>query len=116
MNIDEYQQLANRTLIDKPDFQITDAQIMLAWNAIGLAGEAGECADAIKKHVFHQQPLDTNKACNELGDVLWYVAALCKCLNITLSEVMAANIEKLKARYPKGYSAARSANREGLAS
>lgn len=83
-----YQELANRTLIDSPDFSITPDQVMLAWNVIGLTGEAGEVADLIKKGVFHQQGLDKEKLKRELGDVMWYIAALCKCLDISLDDVM----------------------------
>lgn len=115
MDANEYQKLAARTLIDKPDFEITDSQIMIAWNAIGLAGEAGEAADYFKKHCFHNQPLDIENCKREIGDVLWYAAALCTKLGITMEEVMAHNIEKLKARYPNGYNQKDSTNRDGMA-
>jgi NTP pyrophosphatase (non-canonical NTP hydrolase) len=104
MNGNEYQRLAGRTLIDGPDAEYTGAEIMLAWNALGLAGEAGEVADTIKKAVFHRHALDRDELIKELGDVLWYVAALCSKLDVPLSEVMERNIEKLKKRYPEGYS------------
>jgi hypothetical protein len=58
MDADRYQELASRTLIDVPDFSITDDQVMLAWNVIGLCGEAGEVAEHVKKGVFHQQGID----------------------------------------------------------
>lgn len=53
MNANEYQHLAGRTLIEKPDAQYSDNDIMIVWNAIGLAGEAGEVADLVKKGIFH---------------------------------------------------------------
>jgi NTP pyrophosphatase (non-canonical NTP hydrolase) len=102
----KYQWLAARTLIDSPDSEISSHDIMLAWNAIGLAGEAGEVCEHIKKGVFHQHGVDRDKMKKELGDVLWYVAALCTKLGLDMGDVMAANIEKLRARYPDGYSAA----------
>jgi NTP pyrophosphatase (non-canonical NTP hydrolase) len=101
---DHYQRLAARTLIDGPDAEYTGEQIMLVWNAIGLAGEAGEVADAIKKAVCHQHGVDRDLLIKELGDVLWYVAALCTKLDVTMSEVMDRNIRKLMERYPEGYS------------
>lgn len=107
-----YQALARRTLIDGPDHEYTPEEIMLVWNALGLAGEAGEVADLCKKSVFHRHPLDRDKLIKELGDVLWYVAALCTKLDVNMADVMHANIEKLNARYPDGYSSARSINRE----
>lgn len=113
MTANDYQQAAARTMIDAPDFQITDEQVMLAWNAIGLSGEAGEVADLIKKGIFHQQGLDLPKLKKELGDVLWYLTALCQALGLTLEEVMQHNIDKLKARFPEGYSPDRTTFREG---
>lgn len=104
MNADTYQKLAGRTLIDGPDAAYTDEQIMLVWNALGLAGEAGEVADLVKKGVFHQHGLDRERLIKELGDVLWYTAALATKLGVSLSEVMERNIAKLAARYPDGYS------------
>ena len=103
MDADEYQKLAARTLIDKPDFEISDCEIMAVWDAIGLAGESGEVVDHIKKGVFHQHGIDIPKLANELGDVLWYVAALCTTLGLDMDAIMRANIEKLKLRYPNGY-------------
>lgn len=88
---------------------LTPAEYMHAWNALGLAGEAGEvCA-----LVFAGQgtEVDRVKLKKELGDVLWYVAALCSKFGLDLGDVMTANIEKLRARYPEGYSAEASQQR-----
>jgi NTP pyrophosphatase (non-canonical NTP hydrolase) len=104
MNASEYQELAARTLIDRPDFDISDPAIMLVWNAIGLAGEAGEVCEHIKKGVFHQHGIDQEKLAKELGDVLWYVAALATKAHLDMGEIMQANIDKLRLRYPNGYS------------
>jgi NTP pyrophosphatase (non-canonical NTP hydrolase) len=114
MNADNYQQQAARTLTDGPDAQYSDHQLMLVWNALGLAGEAGEVADSIKKMVFHQHGVDRDVLVKELGDVLWYVAALCSKLSINMSEAMERNIAKLKQRYPDGYTSAGSMVRKDL--
>jgi NTP pyrophosphatase (non-canonical NTP hydrolase) len=116
MQPNDYQTLAARTLIDKPDSVYTDHEIMLVWNALGLAGEAGEVSDTIKKAVFHQHGIDRNELIKELGDVLWYVAALCTNLDVSMSEVMERNIAKLKQRYPDGYSSADSLKRTDVQS
>ncbi len=108
MLANEYQREAARTLIAGPDAEYTPEQIMLVWNALGLAGEAGEVVDTVKKAVFHQHGLDRDVLIKELGDVLWYVAALCSKLDVSLSEVMERNIAKLRTRYPEGYSSAAS--------
>ena len=58
MNLDEYQQLAARTLgRDRTHEQ------QLANAALGLTGEAGEVAEVIKKHLFHATPLDIRGRC-----------------------------------------------------
>jgi len=115
MKANTYQQLASRTMIDEPDFEISPKQVMLSWWAIGLAGESGEVLDLVKKGIYHQQGMDQDKIKKELGDVLWYVSALCGELGFTLEEVMETNIEKLKARFPEGYSADRTTFRDGKA-
>jgi NTP pyrophosphatase (non-canonical NTP hydrolase) len=113
MTGNEYQTLANRTLIDEPDFVLTKEQVMIVWQATGLAGEAGEVSELVKKGIFHQQGIDILKVKKELGDVLWYLAALCKVFDIPMEEIMKHNIEKLKARFPDGYTPERTMFREG---
>ncbi len=116
MDANEYQKQAGRTLLDEPDFELTPKQLMLVWNALGVAGEAGEVAELAKKQIFHQQGLDVEKWKKELGDVLWYVAACCSHLGLTFDEVMEHNITKLKARFPEGYTPERTTYRAGGAS
>lgn len=115
MTPNEYQKLANRTLVDEPGFDLNDEQIMIVWNAIGLSGESGEVADLVKKGIFHQRGIDTDKLKKELGDVLWYLAALCTQFGWTMEEVMQLNIDKLKARFPEGYDPERTTFRDGMA-
>jgi len=103
MNSNDYQILASRTLIPAPERAYSAEEIMLVWNAIGLAGEAGEVADHIKKGVFHDHGVDKDKLVKELGDVLWYVAAIATKIDVPLSEIMDRNIAKLKHRYPDGF-------------
>jgi NTP pyrophosphatase (non-canonical NTP hydrolase) len=111
MEGNQYQQLAARTLSDRPEVPLTSDETMMVWCALGLTGEAGEVAELVKKGVFHRHGIDRDKLAKELGDVLWYVAGLCTRAGLTLEEVMALNIEKLKARYPEGFSSDGSINR-----
>jgi NTP pyrophosphatase (non-canonical NTP hydrolase) len=106
MTLDDYQQLAARTL--NPT-QTADQRLANA--ALGLTGEAGEVAEHVKKYLFHATPLDRDAVAKELGDCLWYLAALATSLDISLSDVGATNIAKLQRRYPEGFSAERSRNR-----
>lgn len=75
----------------------------LANAACGLAGEAGEVVDLLKKHLFQERSLDLGEVKAELGDVMWYVSYLCLTLGLDLNSVIQGNIEKLGARYPQGY-------------
>lgn len=84
----------------------------LAVLALGVSGEAGEVADYIKKVVGHGHALDKDKLTKELGDVMWYVAVLSSAIGVNLETVAQSNIDKLKARYPDGFSSDRSINRK----
>jgi len=106
MDLTDYQSLAARTLGRD---RTREQQIANA--ALGLAGEAGEVADHIKKHLFHDFALDEAEVVKELGDCLWYVAAMCTTLGISMDHVATTNIEKLKRRYPDGFSTEASRNR-----
>lgn len=70
---------------------------------LGLCGEAGEVANLIKKMAWHGLPTDAARIGDELGDVLWYVADLATHYGLTLDEVAARNVAKLRARYPDGF-------------
>lgn len=107
MNLDDYQRAAMRTHVD-------DGPVRLASYALGIAGEAGEVADLVKKHIGHGHPLDAVKLQNELGDVLWYIAGLAQVLGLSLSDVAQANIDKLLRRYPDGFSTEASIARRDL--
>jgi NTP pyrophosphatase (non-canonical NTP hydrolase) len=108
MDFNTYQQLAERTASRGEND--TD-QTRYANFGLGIAGEAGEVADLIKKHVFHGHELDKDKLTKELGDVMWYIATIANTAGISLSEVAERNIEKLRQRYPEGFSTERSINR-----
>lgn len=70
----------------------------------GVAGEAGELVDAIKKHWAYNKPLDTTNIMEEAGDLLFYLFALLDMCDLSLEEVIDANTVKLRRRYPAGYS------------
>lgn len=104
---DDYQTLAARTL--RRDMS-EDKQLSNA--AMGLCGEAGEVCDLLKKHLYQGHELDRHDLAEELGDVAWYLAAAATVAGLSLGDIMQCNIDKLKARYPKGFEADRSINRE----
>ncbi len=74
--------------------------------ALGLAGETGETCEKLKKAIRddggHVGPARLADLSKELGDVLWYLAALCTELGLDLQEVAEANLAKLAARKSSG--------------
>jgi NTP pyrophosphatase (non-canonical NTP hydrolase) len=67
--------------------------------ALGIAGEAGELVDAIKKYTIYNKPLDVANVIEELGDLEWYMEGMRQRLRITREQVLEANISKLEKRY-----------------
>ena len=73
--------------------------------AVGISAEGGEFMEIVKKMVFQGKPWNDDNREHliiELGDVMWYVMQACMALDVTLDEVIAGNVEKLKKRYPGG--------------
>ena len=71
---------------------------------IGLSGEVGEFNEIIKKTIFQSKSFDSEThehIKRELGDIMWYVTQACLALKVDLVEVIKANEEKLKKRFPK---------------
>lgn len=123
MTVTEYQNLAMRTNDGHCTGRVHDCIMKnlrrsnlnvgeLLNGALGLSGESGEVADMIKKYIFHGHDLDRDELIKELGDVCWYVALLCEAIDVDLDDVMIRNIEKLKKRYPEGFSSEASINRK----
>lgn len=71
--------------------------------ALGLAGEAGEVVDDIKKRIFHGREVPMEHTAEELGDVLWYVANIATECGLSLEDIMSQNMCKLLSRYPEKY-------------
>jgi len=78
---------------------------LLMTGAIGIASEGGEFAEIVKKCIFQGKPMDDETkfhAKRELGDIMWYWINSCRALGLDPNEVVAENVNKLKARYPGG--------------
>lgn len=111
LTANDYQRAALRTASEENQDKF-DGNGPLLDAALGLGGEAGECLDIVKKHLFQGHELDLQGLLEELGDVAWYLAIFCDALGFTLETVMQMNIDKLRKRYPDGFDKARSINRE----
>lgn len=107
MNANEYQKLAQRT----SNKELPSGHHVLN-GALGLCGEAGEVADSVKKAYMQGHHIDCAHIAEELGDVLWYIAETATAIGYDMETIMQMNIAKLRKRYPDGFSAERSINRE----
>jgi NTP pyrophosphatase (non-canonical NTP hydrolase) len=94
MTFEEYQEQARSTAIYPRDQAIV-------YPALGLTGEAGEVAEKVKKWI-RDGALDKEAIAKELGDVLWYIAALSGDLGISMDEIASQNIQKLRDRAARG--------------
>ena len=86
----------------------TEERELLANAALGLAGEAGEAVDLLKKSLFHGHALDKEKLAKELGDVCYYAAVMASEIGFSFEVVLQMNIDKLRTRYPDGFSSSAS--------
>lgn len=94
MELNDYQEKAMSTRLEKT--------MPVVYPALGLNGEAGEIADKVKKIIRDKEGVITNEDASsigmELGDVLWYIAALAEDLDIELDTIAQANLNKLASR------------------
>ena len=111
--LNQYQRDAART--GGRDLDERASHNALSCAGLGIAGEAGEVADLIKKHIHHRVPLDEAKLRKELGDVLWYLAHACSVMGWNLGDIAEENIAKLRKRYPDGFNTADSIARKDIA-
>ena len=106
MTANEYQKRAMTTL--NPELSKRDVLIN---SVMGLCGESGEAIDIVKKWMAHGHELDKAHLAKELGDIAWYLAEAATALDMDLEDILQANIDKLKKRYPEGFSCQRSQSR-----
>lgn len=117
MQLSEYQEAAARTASGGrwDSYGMSPGEYLLAICCLGLAGEAGEVADLVKKHLGHGHPLDRDQVVKECGDVLWYLAAIASVLGLSLDAIAQGNLAKLRERYPNGFNSEDSLNRRDAA-
>lgn len=99
MSLNEYQSLALETAIYPDKYHIV-------YPALGMAGEAGEVADKVKKVIRDHSGIFDPARCEEIaleiGDVLWYCAVLADRIGYRLDTVARMNNRKLKSRQIRG--------------
>lgn len=108
------------TFIDASTYQQTAARTInkdlypeeIEMHALhGMAGEIGELHSLYQKS-FQGHKFDEEHAKKELGDLLWFIAEYCTVMNWDLADVMLTNLGKLAARFPDGFEAEKSLNRD----
>lgn len=92
--MNDYQRAAVSTAIYKKEHAVI-------YPALGLAAEAGEVANKVKK-ILRDGKFDREAIADEVGDCMWYIAALCRDLNIDMQQIADNNIKKLKDRLERG--------------
>lgn len=104
MNFEEYQKLSRKTAL------YPNAGSNFVYPTLGLAGEAGEVAEKIKKVIRDKNSVVSEETkieiAKELGDVLWYVTQIATELGLSLDSIADSNIKKLYSRFDRGHSAA----------
>lgn len=102
LSFHDYQSEAITTLIYPGSGEI----LGLSYVTLGLAGEAGEIAEKVKKIIRDKggelSQVDRVELIKEVGDVLWYAAALCHELGGSLADTAQLNIDKLNSRKERG--------------
>jgi NTP pyrophosphatase (non-canonical NTP hydrolase) len=100
MTFDEYQKESRRTAV----YPQLGANIV--YPSLKLCGESGEVAEKVGKLIRDREgKVDDafrQDLAKELGDVLWYVGALCSELGLSMDDVARGNLEKLKSRQQRG--------------
>ena len=80
--------------------------------SMGMATEAGELIDMLKKYLFYGKPLDLVNASEEIGDQMWYSGLAIDILKTTIDDILTTNIAKLKIRYPEKFTSHHAINRD----
>lgn len=81
---------------------ITEGDIRLMENVLGLVGEAGEVAEKLKKMIRDKKEISLDEMMKELGDCVFYIQAICNFLGVTLGQVIKMNVDKLDDREERG--------------
>ena len=100
VELNTYQFLASQTAIYPGKGEV----LGLSYATLGLAGESGEIANKVKKIIRVDRTIENAKQDlkEEIGDVLWYIAAVADNLGLKLDDIAHENIRKLRSRQERG--------------
>lgn len=82
--------------------EMTGDKADLLHMVMGVAGEAGELLDAVKKHTMYDKPLDIVNVVEELGDIEFYLEGIRQVLKLNRDYILMTNTQKLQKRYASG--------------
>ncbi len=111
-------QFTQDALRTEPDYQAAMERLQsvrtmrLLHAGIGMATEAGELLDMLKRHIFYGKPIDATNAIEEIGDSTWYERIACDELAVEYMEMVAINVRKLRARFPGKFTEDAAINRD----
>lgn len=112
------EQFTKDALRTEPDYSQAAARlsdprtVRLLHAAIGMATEAGEFLDMLKKHIFYGKSVDKVNAVEEIGDSTWYERIACDELQVGYLEMIAINVKKLRKRFPEKFTEQEAVNRD----
>ena len=98
MTLDDYETAASRTT----NLKLTDVERLMD-AAAGLSEESGEILSIVRKHIYQHRSIDKSKLEIELGDALWCLTITARTAGLSLEQIAAANVAKLRDRFPEGY-------------
>lgn len=111
MNFKKYMDDASRTLAPVADV-LGKGKGQELHMILGIVTEAGELADAYKKDIAYNKPVDMVNVKEEIGDIMWYIGNLCKLQGWDLQDICDTNIAKLRTRYPDKFTEEAALNRD----
>ena len=98
MTLEDYETAAARTT----NLKLTDTERLMD-AAAGLSEESGEILSIVRKHAYQNRSIDKHKLEVELGDALWCLTITARTAGLSLEQIAAVNIAKLRDRFPEGY-------------
>ena len=111
MKLEEFSKFVD-DLEQKYSLRVSTQNLRALHATLGICGEAGELVDIVKKQFAYGKEVDVVHLAEEMGDVFHYLIMLSNIYGLNFNEIVDANVRKLKARYPTGFSEERALNRD----
>ena len=105
---------SGRTEADPNDVLMTmdEDHVSYLHALLGIQTELGELGDIFKKAIFYGAKLDPVHVSEEIGDLMWYVAILVRNLDLDFEDILLANLQKLRVRFPDKFTVKNASERD----